>query len=1167
LIEYYWNLQKNNLRRLEFVSPEIKGSAMRDFIKSTLRFSWAMSLFGVQQLENMVEDSSQQNNKTATAFDSITHATEEQLGGAIKDAFKAGDQLQSGMVDMMFGASPRGRGQSQPPPASSTTPVGSQPGPQPPASSVHPTETYPVHSGRLNTATFIALGEGLAAGMGDFTLSDVTQIESFPAQMARQMRTQFPQPLIQPPGICSAVGFAELPVIVPRPMQTTVLDQLPPQPVNNLSVPGYRLSDALNLRPSQPLIQRNDAKQTAANLILGVIPIAYGEDGSLPTQLECAVKRQPTFTLVELGYYEALEAAVKGDPALLPDASSFHLNYSRALRSLRSSGSEVLMLNIPDPFDTAHFSTITLAAKVLKLEPDILLSSYDLKPDDLITANGLNEIGFQLFGKRIDVLPDGCVLGAEVAGEISRRINELNAVLTSLAQEQGALVYDLHGFFRRVRNESITIGSRRLTAEYLGGFYSLNGYYPGATGHALIANELLHQLNIAYGSDFRQIDLQTVMQNDPVADYRQAEGPDWTANQLPQPQRQRAAPESRGFTATGTAAVASALSGQTITGWEALEQPQGISSGRLRLPPGLEQVLPLSTAASYFGDGIAPMNCCDPQGIQWGSCGQLLFGGLAMVDSHLSGQLRLRFTPPENNLTHFEVSFLDGFVGDDAMLVTPQFFKMAFQQSRVDAVPGTVSSGTLNLATGEVSDLTVYAGYSSTALSALVGINPTFPRQPLSFPGQYGTSWAQFEQRSDGLLDFTFYGSTFVPLGRDIRWPLNFFSATQQFATIPAQGTVMHPHLSLSTKEPESATGQGSVPDIPYNTIQELTLFTHNSSFGDRFGLDIEEWGGEATGRSQVLGRVQLQFGEQCGNSVPVAVYHLNPGGFLAPFAPTPVSQFFPVPLPPGPMGFNEFLRFPLRTYSLNDLAILDDPFDISVGAVNLTTGLLLQPLLHRAFINQDLIFALIRVAPESAKTFFLFRGPAKIERGVNGQLIFRFKGSIRIPFPEGMLFPQPDLATGYTTLGKEGFLDPYLWIHAIHDGDGTQVVKQGGASNVLASTGDRFSYSYMIPGDPEQQQASFEYENHSQAGKYRMHSLAWVGFSNSGTSGAESGEYDTITFTCFGVWSKDGVNSLQQATVQVSTSPEKPYVGIQIGGGAVSNVNTKPPDPKDAEP
>jgi hypothetical protein len=946
-------------------------------------------------------------------------------------------------------------------------------------------------------------------------------------------------------------------------MQTTVLDRLPPTSVNNLSVPGYRLSDALNLRPSQPLVHRNDARQTAANLILGLMPIAYGQDGELPTQLECAVSLKPTFTIVELGYADALEAAVKGDPGRLPSVDAFRSNYANLVNTLRGCGSEVLVLTIPDPFDTAYFSSINLAAKILKLEPDVITREYGLKTDALVTPMGLNEVGFQLFGKQLSALPDGCALESAVGTEVSRRINELNAALVRVAQDHGALVYDLHALFREIKHEGIIVGAAKLSAEYLGGFYSLNGYYPGATGQALIANELLHELNTAFGSAFRQVDLQAVMLNDPVAAYRQAEGPVWTASQLPQPPG--AGAPSDGFSATGRMAVAAVSDRQAMSGWERLGQPQGISPGQLQLPPTLEQVLPLSKAASYFGDGIAALNCRDPQGIQWGTCGNLLFGGLALVDSHLSGNIRITFTPPVNNLTRFEVSFLDGFAGDDAVLVTPQFFKMAFQQSRVDGVPGTVSSGTLNLATGEVSDLKVFARYSSTALFALVSVNPTFPRQPLGFPGPYGSAWAKFEQRSDGLLDFTFYGSTYVPLGNDIRWPLNFFSATQQFATVPANGTVMHPHLQLSTKEPE-AQARDVCPEIPFNTVQELTLFTHNSSFGDGFTLSSPELGGTATGRSHVLGRAMIQFGVRSGNSVPVAISLLNAGGLMNEMPASPITQVFPGRLYPGPHGFDEFLRFPLRTYSLDDLAILDDPFDISTGALDLSSGRFLNNVLHRGFINQDLIFALLRVEPRTPKDSFFFRGPAAIERGANGQLIFRFKGEVHIPYPEGFLFPAPNLTTG-VVIGLNSALDPFLWIHAIQDADVPHSIKEGGGQDLISSTAERFSYHYRIPSDPAAHPASFEYENHTQQGKFRMHSLAWMGFSNSQKRERQSKEYDTVTFTGFGVWTKGDSQTVQQATVQVSTSPQRFYVGIQIDSGNVSNVNTKPPKIEDAVP
>src|SRR5262249_48878329 len=78
---------------------------IRDLTKSMLSFSWAMSLFGIEQLTNTLipQSPSQPNHRTTTAFNAVTHAAEEQLSGMLKGVFKAGDQLQRGMVDLMLG--------------------------------------------------------------------------------------------------------------------------------------------------------------------------------------------------------------------------------------------------------------------------------------------------------------------------------------------------------------------------------------------------------------------------------------------------------------------------------------------------------------------------------------------------------------------------------------------------------------------------------------------------------------------------------------------------------------------------------------------------------------------------------------------------------------------------------------------------------------------------------------------------------------------------------------------------------------------------------------------------------------------------------------------------------------------------------------------------------
>src|SRR5262249_34550414 len=154
-----------------------------------------------------------------------------------------------------------------------------------------------------------------------------------------QMDVPFPQPFIQPPGIGDAPGFPRLPVRLPFEAQTTVLSEFPPTgPIANLSVPGLRVADATGKRPIAPLICRDDMRQTAVNFILGMPGLLAG-GSTLPTQLEYAVQRKPTFAIVELGFTDVLDAACAGDPKAIPDDESFRTMYARILRALVGSGS------------------------------------------------------------------------------------------------------------------------------------------------------------------------------------------------------------------------------------------------------------------------------------------------------------------------------------------------------------------------------------------------------------------------------------------------------------------------------------------------------------------------------------------------------------------------------------------------------------------------------------------------------------------------------------------------------------------------------------------------------------------------------------------------------------------------------------------------------------
>ncbi|MDP6038116.1 MAG: hypothetical protein QGG64_06170, partial [Candidatus Latescibacteria bacterium] len=902
------------------------------------------------------------------------------------------------------------------------------------------------------------------------------------------------------------------------------------------------------------------------NLILGLESFRNGTQGSRPTQFEYAQQRNASFVLLALGFHEVLEAAISQNSDVLPDVDDFCANYKKVIDAFHEQGAQILMMTVPDPLDTAYFSSIESAAHNLKVEPSVIQNAYDLTDNDMITANGLIEMGCQFLSGKISTLPEGSVLTSEMADNVRTCISALNQALSEQADEHSALVYDLHGFFHQIAESGISVGSKTLTANFLGGFYSLNGYYPGATGHALIANDVLRRLNEVYDASFPLIDVNHIASIDAVADYCQAEGPVLAMEDLAQMADQMPEPLSPSEMPDEPVVDTAAESDEAST--------------MLKLPPGREQILPLDKDASYFGDAIRAVNCKDETDADYGSSGDVLFGGLAMTDSHLDGYLQFIFSEPENNITHFEVHHggETGLVGDDGVLTAPMFFKLPVRYNQVKDDPKLVSSGDLNLETGEVTNLDWAVRFFNTALFSLVRVNPKFPDVPIQFPGMYGSAWAKFEQRDDGKLDFSFYGTTFVPLGMvpglddPIRFPLPFCSPTQQYAHIPARGTSLHPHLHLSTKVPEPLEDPDLLPELPENTLQEYTLYTHNTSFGDLFTLDLPELGGTGKGRSHLVGRIQVQFGQRCGDSVPVAITTLNPGGFLGhALKDNPLSEELPgskamMPLLPGPHGHSEFLRFPQQTYFLNNVYSIDDPFDLSVGMVNLKTGKLLTSVLQRGLISQNLFFALIRVEPRTPKSSFYFRGPACFEKGPQGETVFRFDGEVRVVYPGQYYFPSPNMGSGFKVL-SDSTLDPFMWLQAMHGESPTNFVKKGEAEDVVASTGEHFSYSYEIPSEPEDHAASFVYTNHSQDGAFVLNSLTWVSFTNSRESTLKEGNYDTVSFTGYGTWQKAGQESLQMITAQISTSRKTPYVSIQINGGFVSNVNTKPTDEEKARP
>jgi hypothetical protein len=1001
----------------------------------------------------------------------------------------------------------------------------------------------------FNAATFVVVGDGLAAGAGDFGLCEELQPFSFPALAARQIGTSFSQPIVEAPGIGPVIGFSDLPVRLPQPLQTTVLKEFPPAGLfSNVSIPGLKLIDALTRRPVSPLIHRSDGLQTTINLILGMPGLLLPGSQTMPTPVEYAVFRQPTLVLIALGVFDVVDAAFKGDASWIPDDVSFRLNYGHLLSPFGRVPATIVASTLPDPADLAVFTRVSDAPRIVKADAGVLGSLCGVEEGDFLTPSGLVEAGCRVITRTSGPLPEGSCVPAAVVARLSERVASLNAQIAAVAKEHNALVLDLHALFARLKRQGLTVGDRRLTADFFGGIFSLNGVYPGATGHGAIANEFLRLLNSTCGTRYNPVDLVELAANDPVTEYRLAPG--------------------RSLTMGDVAALPKGAIRQQPAAAEPRSAPEVRS--RITLPVNLEAIFELNEESSYFGDALRAAHTTFERDIPFGSSPNTFFGGLCLTQSHLRGKVHVKFSRPIADLAHFDLSLGDGLSGQDGVLAAPQFFKLPSLDNRVTDIENFQSHGDVNLTTGEVTNLMVKVAFANSALTALVSVNPKIPPTPIEFSNEtrqeqdnphYGSAWAKFEQRADGTLDFMFSGVSFMPLGAGfggdtLRFPLPFSGPEMKFASIPAISTALHPHLCLSTKPPE-ATPLGGVPDIPLNTVREYATFTHNSAFGDKFSMNIPEMEGGATGRSHLLGRLLVQFGERSGNSVPFSVCTLMPGGMFAKPPESDMAKEFPGRMTIGLLGHDETLRFKKLAYDMHGVCWIDDPFEVSLGSVDLRTGRVLGPFLFRGFIIQDLLLTLLKLEPRTPKSSWYMRGPAAFTKDPSGQTVFGFNGTTRVVYPEGYGFPKPDLKSVFHA-GPNSALDPYFYMQGVDGIAPPPAGKSGAAHSVLASNGQRFSYKYHIPGYPSGRPAAFEYTNEALGGTFRMGSLVWVSFSNANRA-AKAGECDCVTFTGIGLWSKD-MKGPHMCTVQISTAAEAPYVSILLDGGMLSNVNTKPP-------
>ncbi len=588
----------------------------------------------------------------------------------------------------------------------------------------------------------------------------------------------------------------------------------------------------------------------------------------------------------------------------------------------------------------------------------------------------------------------------------------------------------------------------------------------------------------------------------------------------------------------------------------------------LVLPPGNVETLPLNHQGSFFGDAFRVVDCSNINDAQFGTCGNQFFGGVAMMDSHLSGNVTIQFFPIGPTTAHFVVT--QGTMrGDDTVLAAPMGYSVPVTLNSV-ADSLILSSGDVDLISGYANPDTLQwnSSFANSAYLSLLNVNPNLTAPIISFPGVRGHAWANFVQRPDGLLDFYFRGSTFLPLGNDtngqlVRFPLPFCNPNYECTSMVSRGLSLHPHLYLNTASSLGYTPCApSCPDLPTNKVEEFTDNPRYTAFGDDFDLLIPELGGQGPGRSELEGRLEVQFGTPTEGTLPFVIQAMVPEGL---FAEPPADPL----LGPNFRGFllgpDNQLHFPLQTYNQHKIVFANEIYNFAQGLIDLNSGQIIGQFEFPLYIGQELIDALFgdNNGRVSTDPFFAIGMPlpqnptdplfAFFEKEPNGQTMFRANLFHHRSFAT-FCYPMPSYLPGQCWVAPDGAnLNIFVKLQAAHLPDPANPGNAVLSSNFtyVSGTGDTDTVTYSIPCNPVGQPVSFVYTNNNsgtQGGTFTMQHVASVSCVNSKVSTAPAGSYDSVQVTGFGTWSKDPAGATPRfVTASLSVDPANPYAFVIV--------------------
>jgi len=361
---------------------------------------------------------------------------------------------------------------------------------------------------KADLSELVVVGDSLSAGFQNGSLLDSQQPHGYANLIAEQARTNLVLPLIAPPGIPNVLELESIgpPWVVTTATGTSSGRDNPTMQATNLAVPGQTVDDALETRPNFPIDSLTD-------LVLGLPGLLSGASLS---QVEWAEALAPTTVVLWIGNNDALGAALAADPSLLTPVADFESAYGEVIDRLAETGATLVTANISDVTAVPFFTPAEDVAAQIGVPLEVIGPLLGIASGDFVTPDAAPLIEPILNNEMSGPLPPNVVLDASEVETIRAAIAKYNAFIATKAYEDHAALVNIHALIDRVSKRGLVVNGQRLTTEFLGGLFSLDGIHPTNTGYAIIANEFIRALDSRFAAGIHPVNVARVAKHDPL---------------------------------------------------------------------------------------------------------------------------------------------------------------------------------------------------------------------------------------------------------------------------------------------------------------------------------------------------------------------------------------------------------------------------------------------------------------------------------------------------------------------------------------------------------------------------------------------------------------------------------------------------------------------------